>query len=159
MFEIREIKPGEHEFLFEMLYEAIYIPDGEEKLPRSVVDEPYLSKYVDDFGRQGDLAFVLTNEDQLVGAIWIRLFSEEEKSYGFVDASTPELSMALKENYRGSGFGTQLIETVFSKLKNDGVEKISLSVDKQNRAVRLYRRVGFEIFSEEGTAYTMVKKL
>ena len=37
------------------------------------------------------------------------------------------------------------------------VEKISLSVDKRNRAIRLYERYNFKIFSESETAFTMVK--
>lgn len=46
MSEIREINSTEYEFLREMLYEAIYFPDEIEKPPKSIVDEPVLSKYV-----------------------------------------------------------------------------------------------------------------
>lgn len=159
MTETREIKAVENKFLREMLYEAIYFPDENQKLPKSVVFEPHLSKYVDNFGRRGDFAFVLIIENDLVGAIWARLFSETDKSYGFVDEETPELSMAITEDYRNQGFGSRLIEKLFEKLKASGFEKVSLSVDKQNRAVNLYRKCGFETVSEEGTAYTMLKKL
>ena len=159
IIKIREIKKDEYEFLREMLYEAIYFPDENQKLPKSVVFEPHLSKYVDDFGRRGDLAFVLIVERKLVGAIWARLFSETDKSYGFVDEETPEFSMAIKEVYRNKGFGHQLMMKLFEKLKTNGFEKVSLSVDKQNRAVNLYKKFGFETISEEGTAYTMLKRL
>ena len=157
--EIREMKPDEYEFLREMLYEAIYFADENQKLPKSVVFEPHLSKYVDNFGRHGDFAFVLIIENDLVGAIWTRLFPETDKSYGFINEETPELSMAIKENYRNKGFGSQLIAKMFEKLKTNDFEKVSLSVDKQNRAVNLYRKFGFETISEKGTAFTMLKKL
>ena len=45
------------------------------------------------------------------------------------------------------------------KLKSENFEQISLSVDKQNPAVNLYLRLGFEVVAEEGTAFTMLKKL
>ena len=159
MTEIREIKQDEYEFLREMLYEAIYFADENQKLPKSFVFEPHISKYVENFGRRGDFAFVLVIENELVGAIWTRIFSETVASYGFVDEETPELSMAIMEDYRNKGFGNQLMAKMFEKLKASGVEKVSLSVDKRNRAVNLYRKFGFEIIAEEGTAFTMIKNL
>jgi len=159
MTEIREIKENEYEFLREMIYQAVYLPDENQKLPKSVVFEPPFSKYVEDFGRRGDFAFVLIDGNDLVGAIWTRLFSEADKNYGFVDPETPELSIAIKEDYRNQGFGNLLIAKLFERLKTSGFEKVSLSVDRRNRAVNLYRKVGFETVSEKGTAYAMLKRL
>jgi ribosomal protein S18 acetylase RimI-like enzyme len=159
MVEIREIKSVEYEFLREMLYEAIYFADENQKPPRSIVFEPQLSKYVDNFGQNGDLAFVIFVENEPVGAIWARLFPESYQSYGFFDETTPELSMAIKENYRNRGFGTRLLEKLLEALKINGFKKVSLSADKRNRAVNLYRRSGFETVSEQKTSLTMLKKL
>ena len=157
MADIREIRRDEYEFLREMLYEAIYFDEENSRLPRSITFEPHLSKYVNDFGRPGDFAFGLVIDNQLVGAIWSRLFSEEDKGYGFVDSETPELSMAIIENYRNKGLGGQLLEKLFEELRSSGFQRVSLSVDKRNRAVDLYQRCGFETIAEAGTAYTMVK--
>lgn len=159
MFEIRELKPGEYEFLREMLYEAIYFADKNQKLPKSIVFEPQLSKYIENFGQKGDLAFVIVVENELVGAIWARHFPESNRGYGFFDEATPELSMAIKENYRNRGFGTRLLKKLLEALKINGFEKVSLSVDKRNRALDLYRRIGFETVSEQKTSLTMLKKL
>ncbi|NJM52133.1 MAG: GNAT family N-acetyltransferase [Blastocatellia bacterium] len=159
MIEIHEMKSVEYEFLREMLYEAIYFPFENEKLPKSIVDEPALAKYIRDFGRRGDFAFVLVDENELVGAAWSRLFAESEKSYGFIDAETPEFSIAVREGYRNRGFGSGMMRELFGKLQAEGFEKISLSVDKLNPAVNLYLRFGFEVVAEEGTALTMLKKL
>lgn len=159
MPEIREIKSDEDEFLREMLYEAIFFADEAERLPKSVVNEPHLSKYVSDFGRKGDYAFVLTDENEPVGAVWSRLFAESEKSYGCVDAETPEVSIAIKKKYRNRGFGSQMLLLLFAKLKSEGYKKLSLSVDKRSPAVNLYRRHGFETVAEEETAFTMLKRL
>lgn len=159
MVVIRAIRPGEYFFLKEMLYEAIFVPDGDERPPRTVLDEPHVARYFRDFGRGGDQAFVLELDDELVGAIWARQLPECEKGYGFVDAQTPELSMAIKAEFRGRGFGQQLLETLFEDLRAAKVAQVSLSVDTRNRAVNLYRRGGFEVVAESGTAYTMLKKL
>jgi ribosomal protein S18 acetylase RimI-like enzyme len=159
MVEIRELKSGEYEFLREMLYEAIYFADENQRLPKSIVFEPQLSKYIDNFGQKGDFAFVIVVENELVGAIWARLFPECIRGYGFFDEATPELSMAVKENYRNRGFGTRLLKKLLEALKINGFEKVSLSVDKRNRALDLYRRIGFETVSEQKTSLTMLKKL
>lgn len=159
MIEIREIKPSEYEFLREMLYEAIYIPVGSEKPPKSIVSSPHFLKYCDNFGQKNDCAYGLIDENNLVGVAWTRIFSEAEASYGFVDEETPELSIAIKEKYRNRGFGGLMLEKLFEKLFSEGFEQISLSVDKRNPAVSLYLRKGFEIVAEKGTAFTMLKKL
>jgi ribosomal protein S18 acetylase RimI-like enzyme len=159
MIKVREIKPDESEFLREMLYEAIFFADESERLPKEIVNEPHLAKYVENFGRRGDYGFVLVDENALVGAAWARLFVESEKSYGFVNEKTPEFSIAIKAEYRNQGFGSRMMETLFKKLKAEGFEQVSLSVDKLNPAVNLYFKFGFEVVAEEGTAVTMLKNL
>jgi ribosomal-protein-alanine N-acetyltransferase len=158
MHKIRAIKPGEYPFLWDMLFEAVFVPEGKQAPARSVV-EPYVARYLEDFGREGDLALVLDTGDELVGAIWARQFSEPHQGYGFVDAQTPELGMAIKEPYRGQGSGTRMIGQMCAALAQNGLKQVSLSVDKLNPAFRLYQRCGFTIVSDLGKGYTMVKKL
>ena len=56
---IRKIRPEEHDLLREFLYQAIYLPEGVEPPPRSVVDLPELQVYIADFGtRPGDHCLV-----------------------------------------------------------------------------------------------------
>ena len=101
----------------------------------------------------------MIDKAELIGAVWARVFAENEQSYGFVDSKTPEFSIAIKEGYRNQGFGKRLMQKLFAKLKSKGFEKLSLSVDKRNPAVNLYRWHGFETVGEDGTALTMLKKL
>lgn len=44
-------------------------------------------------------------------------------------------------------------------LKAKGVKKVSLSVQKANPALKLYRRLGFNPLSENNEDYVMVKDL
>jgi ribosomal protein S18 acetylase RimI-like enzyme len=142
-----------------MLYEAIYFPSETDKLQMSIVDEPWLSKYVENFGRKGDFSFVLVEQTELVGAVWSRLFTEDKAGYGFIDEKTPEFSIAISERFRNQGFGALMIQNLIEKLISEGFEKLSLSVDKRSPAQNLYRRLGFEIIREDDTAFTMLKKL
>jgi [ribosomal protein S18]-alanine N-acetyltransferase len=157
--EIRRIAIDENEFLFDVLYEAAYIPEGIERPPRAFFHEPAVSRYVEDFGREGDIAFVLVDDGKLVGGIWSRLFSKESPGYGFVDESTPEIGMAVFEGYRGRGFGAQLMQHMIDSLTRHGFRRVSLSVDQRNPAVRLYKRFGFEVLSEKKVSYVMLKTL
>lgn len=60
---IRKIRPEEHGLLREFLYQAIYLPEGAEPPPRSVVDLPELQVYVTGFGTQpGDHCLVAETE-------------------------------------------------------------------------------------------------
>lgn len=154
MVEIREIQVDDYDFLWKMLYEAIHSPT--QKLPESIIYEPSLARYAVSFGQEGDYGFVLSADGNLVGAAWTRLLKGENKGYGFVDDSTPELSMAIEQDFRGKGYGQELVKRLIEKLQEQGYTQLSLSVDKRSRAFNLYQRLGFSVVREEETAYTMV---
>ena len=150
---IREIRPEEHNLLREFLYRAIYLPEGVEPPPRSVVDLPELQVYVTDFGtRPGDYCMVAEAEGNVVGAAWCRIMED----YGHIDSSTPSLAISLLPEYRGQGTGTRLLNGLLLLLRENGYRRASLSVQKENPALRLYQRTGFRIAAEKGTEYLML---
>jgi len=51
------------------------------------------------------------------------------------------------------------METMLSELKNRGYVRTSLAVQKANYAVRMYKKVGFEIIDENDEEYIMVCEL
>ena len=157
---IRLLQKNEIPFLKEMLYVALYVREGQPSFPRSILESPEIAKYIVDWGsKKGDLAIVAEIEGELVAAIWGRVFTAEEKSYGFIDEQTPEIGMAVKEGFRGQGIGTRLIMEASKEYHRLVYQALSLSVDKENPAIKLYERMGFEFFEESGTAVTMKKKL
>jgi ribosomal protein S18 acetylase RimI-like enzyme len=102
----------------------------------------------------GDIGVIAEEDGQPIGAAWVRLMH----GYGFVDAETPELTVALLPGFQGRGIGTQLLESLFEAVKPN-FEYVSLSVTMTNIARRLYERLGFEtLILEDGTA-TMRKRL
>jgi GNAT superfamily N-acetyltransferase len=97
-------------------------------------------------------------QNELIGAIWSRLFSSEQKGYGFIDADTPEISMAIDFQHRNSGVGAVLLHEILQKLENKGYKRVSLSVDMRNFAFSFYKKMGFETHEMKGNSAVMVYK-
>lgn len=104
MTEIRPLKPEGIPLLEEFLYQAIFIPQGLEPLPRSILKEPDLEMYIKDFGQQ-------------------------------------------------------LMTAMLDLLKAKGYPSVSLSVSKDNPAVRFYQRLGFVTVEEREDNYLMLCRL
>ena len=51
-YKIRQIKESEYPVLSDFLYEAIFIPEEMEKLPKSIVEQPELQVYILILGKQ-----------------------------------------------------------------------------------------------------------
>jgi ribosomal protein S18 acetylase RimI-like enzyme len=152
------IRPGDRRdarFLRDMLHHAYY---WRERMPQSEIDAP-VQRYVVNFGRPGDAAVIAYDETGNVGAAWYRLFKASEPGYGFVDERTPELSIAVVPSRRGKGFGDELLRALLDQARSDGFEQISLSVEPDNPALRLYERHGFQKVGESDHSWTMVARL
>lgn len=57
------------------------------------------------------------------------------------------------------GIGTELMKQILLTLKERGYKQVSLSVQKLNYAVSLYKKVGFEVVRENQEDYVMICKL
>ena len=157
-YTLRPITSADEGFLWEMLYQAIYVPEGTLPPPREVINTPELARYVRGWGQADDLGFLAIHETQPIGAIWLRLLKETNKGYGYIDDVTPELSIAVLPPHRGKGVGTRLMRQLLLAAGNK-YEAISLSVSEENPAMRLYRRLGFKIAGADGTSVKMKKDL
>lgn len=152
---IRGLDPREYEVLEDFLYEAIFIPEGVEPPPRDIIKRPELQVYVENFGtRNGDYALCAECEGRIVGAVWTRIMDD----YGHIDDDTPSFAISLYKEYRGQGIGTALMREMLEVLKNAGFSRASLAVQKANYAVKMYKKVGFEIVGENDEEYIMVWK-
>jgi len=157
---IRKATIDDYNFLKEMLYASIHIPPGAETPPPSIVDLPELQYYIKDWMKKSDVGFIAELKGEKTGAAWARVSAPAHSGgYGFIDPAIPELCFAVKENYRSRGLGTALMQALFKELQVNGYPKISLSVSKTNPAVRLYRRLGFEMYREQKDDYLMLKNL
>ncbi len=158
--EYREIDDSEIIFLEEMLYESLFVPAGGEKYPPSILRRPEINRYIKDWGNLPlDIAFVAVVNDELTGAVWGRAFQPPDTGYGFIDEHTPEISIAVMEEYRNRRIGARLLETIFGYYRGCGVKSVSLAVDKMNPAKNLYLRAGFKTVAENNTDFIMKKDL
>ncbi len=157
---IREIKESEFGILEDMLYEAIYQPDKNNLIPRSVLNIPEVNAYICDFGKKkDDYCLVADCKDKIVGAVWVRIISGDIKGYAYIDDHTPEFAISLLKEYRNQGIGSRLMTTMIDYLRKKGYKQTSLSVKKENYAVKLYHKMRFEVIREDDEDYLMVLKL
>jgi RimJ/RimL family protein N-acetyltransferase len=69
---------------------------------------------------------------------WISAENGEIKGFGNIDSETPELAIAIFNEYRHLGIGTGLLNNIIDLTFNSrGYKQISLSVDKANYAVEM----------------------
>lgn len=157
-YTIRPIAERDVPFMWDMLYESLYVPEGGKPFGREILQDPAIAKYAEHWGRPGDIGWIaVTDDGQPMGTITARLFDEINRGYGYVGPDVPELGMAISLSYRGQGIGTALMKALFDELKKRGISRVSLSVDPNNEAaVKLYRRFGFEDAGVVGTSVTMV---
>lgn len=157
--EFGEIGPDDLALLEEMLYQALFVPEGETPYDRSVLEQPEIARYAAGWGRPGDFGLTARTGTEAAGTAWFRLFPGDAKGFGYVDDRTPELSVAVRPDLRGLGLGSSLLQRLISAARERGFERLSLSVDGRNPALRLYERLGFETVAGTGGSLTMVRDL
>lgn len=150
---IREIETAEYNLLEDFLFEAIFIPEGAEKPPKSIIENEELQVYIKDFGTQkDDNCLVAECDNKIVGACWTRIMND----YGHIDDETPSFAVSLYEEYRGKGIGTKLMKEMLELLNGKKYKQASLAVQKENYAVKMYKKIGFRIVGENEQEYIML---
>ena len=153
---IREMQKQEYPLLDNFLYEAIFIPEGIEPPPKTIIASPELQVYVAHFGEsEDDWGLVAEVDGKIIGAVWSRIMND----YGHIDDKTPSLAISLYKEYRGFGIGTAMMKEILTLLKSHGYSQVSLSVQKANYAAKMYLKIGFEIVRENEEEYIMVYHL
>jgi GNAT superfamily N-acetyltransferase len=114
-------------------------------------------RYVANWGRRGDAGVMALDGPHAYGAAWYRLFTAAEPGFGFVDETTPELTIAVVPSRRGKGHGAELLDALLERARADGHEAISLSAAREQSA--FYETFGFEIVEEKPQAVTMLARL
>src|SRR5437773_5732001 len=147
-------------FLEEMLFEAFFW-DTSIKRPlfASIRGTAEFSKLLAGWERQGDRAMIGEESGTRIGAAWFRFWTPEFHSYGFVDVDTPEIAMAVGQDYRSKGVGRRLLDALVETARADGLPALSLSVSPLNFARQLYESAGFRKVGESGTSWTLLLSL
>ncbi len=159
--KVRTMRTSDYTCLPEFLYQAIFISEGVEPPPRSIINDTEIFVYIKDFGTQsGDLGVVAEQNGQIIGAAWTRIIH----AHGHINDEAPILAISILPEFRGYGIGTKLMNKLFKVLMENSYVQTSLSVQKDNPALRLYKRLGYRIVEEKldhvGNAdFIMIKDL
>lgn len=157
---IRDLRESEIAFLREMLFTALaWRPDVELPPLDWVLAHPQVEPFHRDWGRPGDVGLVAEDDGRLVGLVWYRLFTDDDHGEGYVDEQTPELAIAVREGSRGHGVGRRLMREAHERARVDGIERISLSVDSDNPARRLYESLGYAEYAPNDEKGRMILEL
>ena len=155
-YTIREIAEEEYSIIEDFLYEAIFVREGMPAPPKSIINRRELRVYIADFGtKKDDIGLLAEVNGKVIGAVWVRIMDD----YGHIDDDTPSFAISLYKEYRGFGIGTALMNEMLRVLKIRGYKQASLSVQKENYAVEMYLKCGFEIVGENEEEYIMLCRL
>ena len=144
--KLRAANSEDQEFLWEAQCYAALL-DSKEDPVATVQSNPILARYVEGWGRTGDIGVIAEHEGKPVGAAWCRLFHKDAPGWGWIDAETPELSVAVLPEFRNKGLGTSLLMRLL-EVTGEKYKVISLAVRSTNPAFRLYFRLGFHVLPE-----------
>lgn len=158
-YAIRALTVEDEKTLWTMLMYAAHEPSLE-----AVQRQSCLTRYVQGWGRIGDMGFVACVGELSIGAGWVRLWPMDDRGFGGIDDVTPELAMAVLPDYRGQGVGTQLLSRILAAAQGL-FPAICLSVRAENPVANLYQRAGFtkvegsEVVNRTGgLSFTMVRQ-
>jgi GNAT superfamily N-acetyltransferase len=147
---------GDPDFLWLMLVETGSWRPGQPKpTVAAVAAEPGAARYLAGWGRPGDAGVIALDRGTRVGAAWYRHFDEHDRGYGFIAPDIPELGIGVVERMRGRGVGRALMVALIERARSAGAPALSLSVEFENPAARLYERLGFVRVGVVGDAWTM----
>lgn len=156
---IRSMVKEEYPLLKDFLYNDIYHPKGSAQPPQDKTERSEIAAHIQNFGQPDDICLVAESEGELLGAVWARIIDDGIKGHGSIDSSTPMLAISVKKEFCHQGIGRKLMQEMIAYLKKHGYEKASLSVNKDNYACRMFRKLGFQVVKVGEQDYLMVMEL
>lgn len=105
------------------------------------------------FDGRDEWVSIAIDEGKIVAFLSIEVHHEEEE-YVYLD------DLSVTEQYRNQGIGTTLIRNAEKYAKDINIHEICFHVEKSNTAAfRLYQRLGYEIYEDQGSRYLMMKHI
>jgi ribosomal protein S18 acetylase RimI-like enzyme len=155
---VRPLVAADQQRLWHWLHVALWDPPPALLRPLEVLQAPNVRIYAEGWGRPDDVGVVGEISGEPVGACWMRLLPEGV-GLASVDASTPQLGIALEPDFQRRGLGEKLMRAALAAARAHGYEQVSLTVHPQNPAIRLYERCGFVKRDLRNTYHLMVAEL
>jgi ribosomal protein S18 acetylase RimI-like enzyme len=159
MASIRNATNEDYQFLQEVLALAFnWRPNSPQLSISEIMTRPDINHYISGWPLAGDFG-VIAETDRPVGAAWWRFLPEDDTGYGFVAPEVPEITIGVLADQRGKGTGRHLLGALIRRASEIHLPGLSLSVEPENHAIRLYEEMGFEIVGKHGGATTMRREV
>lgn len=160
LYSVRPAEQADGVFLADMVVEAANWRDGAARPKHQILSHPDHSRYLAGWRRPSDAGFVAIDEQgEPIGAAWYRMLPRSDPGFGFVGTGVPELIIGVRPIWRAHGVGRTLLQRLSEHAVAQGFARISLSVERDNFAVALYRSEGFATTQSGIGRNTMVKRL
>ncbi len=160
MIAVRRAEAADASFLADMLVEASNWHPDRTRPKVQLLADPKVNRYLKGWKRPSDDGVVAADESgALIGACWYRVLPRSEPGYGFVAAGVPELTLGVRPVHRAQGVGRALLRALCDVAAERGHQRISLSVERENFAQRLYLSEGFTTVESGRDSDTMVRTL
>lgn len=158
---VREAVPEDVGFLVDMVAVAFdWRTDAHVRSALDVLASPETARYVSGWPQAGDGGVVAELVGLgPVGACWWRYLPVDDPGYGFVRVEIPEVTVGVIAKQRGAGVGDALLRRLISLADQARLPGLSLSVEPENYAIRLYERLGFMPVGTNGGSVTMLLTL
>lgn len=87
--------------------------------------------------------FVLYDEGVLIGELHV-MYKSDDENYAIRGKRAYMFAFRIHENYQNKGYGTYLLKTVLTVLKEQGYYEFTVGVEDDNfRAIHMYQNMGF----------------
>ncbi|QEW00421.1 GNAT family N-acetyltransferase [Microbacterium caowuchunii] len=157
---IRPAVQADGAFLADMVVEAANWRPGAARPRHAVLSSEEYGRYVTGWQRPGDAGVVaLDDQGEPIGAAWYRLLPRTAPGFGYIATGVPELIIGVRPVWRAHGVGRALLRRLAEVARSEGYGRLSLSVERENHAVTLYRSEGFAVTTPAVGRDTMVKRL
>ncbi len=113
--------------------------------------EGYESGCLDRYWINGEERILVAVDKSVVAYLSIEVHHEQEAEYIYLD------DLSVTESHRNLGIGSALIHEAEAYAKEIGIQRMLFHVEKSNTdAFRLYERLGYKVFRDDGNRYMMI---
>lgn len=125
----------------------------------NLLKENMLKSFEKHWGEWNESSFEKTHRKEN-----IRIIEYNKVNVGYIDFKFKTdcgyiNDIQLQEKFRGKGLGTSIMKMLEQETLNKKLNRICLKVFKDNKAVKLYERLGYKPIFEDDTSMIMEKDL
>lgn len=158
MLRFRGLVPDDQAQLWHWLHISLWDPPPAPLRPITVLKEPRVRIYAENWGNPGDVGVVARLRELDIGACWMRCLAAGV-GLASIDEVTPQLGIALLPEFQHKGHGRPLLLAGLQAAHDAGYAQVSLTVHPENPAIRTYLHCGFEKRAIRSSYHLMVATL